>query len=166
MFANSGPQYWPFGTRSLDNHVESNVFDLEALFQKEFQALGRHRFSLGASSRLKRLSWDYIGVPAQELHFAAFIQEEWRPIQPLFFTGSYRLDRHPLLDNGNPGFAHSPRVSAVWIPFEGHSLHASFATAFRAPTFLESYTQLVTPAPGINGASVMTLGSTTSSGAR
>ncbi|MBL8954657.1 MAG: TonB-dependent receptor [Myxococcaceae bacterium] len=158
LSANAGPQYWPTGTRSLETHVESNVFDLEILFQKEFQLLGRHRATIGASSRLKRVSWSYIGSLTQELHFAGFVQEEWQPIKPLTLTASYRLDRHPLLDNGKPGYAHSPRVSLVWMPGEGHALRASFATAFRAPTFLESYTNLATPIPGVNGASVLTQG--------
>ena len=107
---------------------------------------------------LKRVSWSYIDSLTQELHFAGFVQEEWQPIKPLTFTASYRLDRHPLLDNGKPGYAHSPRVALVWVPAEGHALRASFATAFRAPTFLESYTNLATPIPGVNGASVLTQG--------
>jgi len=158
LSASSGPQYWPIGTRTIDTHVESNVFDVEILFQKEFTLLGRHRASIGASGRLKRVSWSYTGNLTQELHFAGFVQEEWQPIKPLTLTASYRLDRHPLLDNGRPGYAHSPRVSVVWIPFEGHALRGSFATAFRAPTFLESYTNLATPIPGVNGASVLTQG--------
>jgi iron complex outermembrane receptor protein len=159
--ANAGPQYWPVGTRSLANHVESNVFDLEALFQKEFTLLGRHRIAVGASGRLKRLSWTYIPQLEQELHAAAFLQEEWQPVRPLTLTASYRLDRHPLLDNGNPGYANSPRVSAVWQFVEGHALRASFATAFREPTFSESYTNLLVPVAGINGVSVQTNGNPT-----
>lgn len=161
LSATAGPQYWPIGTRSLATKVDSNVFDLEALFQKEFELLGRHRISVGASGRLKRVKWSYIGELKQELHFAAFVQEEWKPWNPLSITGSYRLDRHPLLDNGQPGFAHSPRFSATFAPFEGHAIRASFATAFRAPTFLESYTDLATPIPGVGGASVLTQGSRT-----
>jgi iron complex outermembrane receptor protein len=159
--ADAGPQYWPIGERSIATHVESNVFDLEALFQREFQLLGRHRVVIGASGRLKRLKWAYLGDLKEELHAAAFVQEEWRPVNPLSLTLSYRLDEHPLLDNGHPGYAHSPRVSVVGIPFEGHALRASFATAFREPTFLESYTDLVIPTPGVNGASVLTRGSQT-----
>ncbi|MBK7863892.1 MAG: TonB-dependent receptor [Archangiaceae bacterium] len=161
LSANAGPQYWPIGARSISTYVEANVFDLEAVFQREFQLLGRHRITIGASGRLKRLKWSYLGALKQELHGAVFAQEEWRPINPITLTLSYRLDEHPLLDNGKPGYAHSPRVSLVATPFEGHAFRASFATAFREPTFLESYTDLAIPLPGVNGASVLTHGSTT-----
>ncbi|MBS1153226.1 MAG: btuB3, partial [Myxococcaceae bacterium] len=92
---------------------------------------------------------------------AAFVQEEYRPITSLTLLGSYRIDYHPLLDNGKPGFAQSPRVSLLWQPVEGQAVRASFATAFREPTFLESYMDIRTPVPGVNGASVLTQGNRT-----
>lgn len=154
----AGPQYEPIGQRSLDTSVDTNVFDGEALFQKEFELAGTHALAIGVSARLKRVKWGYIGPLTQELHAAAFVQDEWRPIKPLGLVASYRIDRHPLLDNGNPGYAQSPRVSAVYRLFENHALRASFATAFRQPTFLESYMNIRTPVPGVNGASVLTQG--------
>lgn len=158
--ANAGPQYAPIGTRSLSTQLESNVFDGEATFQKEFKLAGIHRLGVGLSVRGKRLSWTYIGRLKQELHAGAFIQDEWRIVDPVSIVASYRIDRHPLLDNGSPGYAQSPRISAVWTPAEGQALHASFSTAFREPTFLESYMDLRTPLPGVNGGSVLTQGNT------
>jgi iron complex outermembrane receptor protein len=155
LSAAAGPQYWPIGERSIATKLESNVFDLEALFQKEFTLLGRHRIGVGASGRLKRLAWTYTGDLKQELHGAAFLQEEWQPVRPLTVTASFRLDYHPLLENGA---VPSPRISGVWQFVEGHAARLSFATAFREPTFSESYTSLATPLPGINGASVLTQG--------
>lgn len=157
----AGPQYEPIGQRSLVTSLETNVFDVEGLFQKEFNLLGNHQFALGVSSRVKRVDWGYIGRLVQEVHFAAFVQDEWRIVKPLTLVASYRLDRHPLLDNGNPGYAHSPRVSLVYRPFEGHAFRGAFATAFRQPTFLESYMDIRTPVPGVNGASVLTEGNRT-----
>lgn len=157
--ANAGPQYAAIGQRSLATHVEANVFDGEAVFQKEFTLVGTHRLTAGISARLKRLSWTYLARLQSEVHAAAFLQEEWRPIKPVILLASYRIDRHPLLDNGNPGYAQSPRLSALWEPVEGQALRASFATAFREPTFLESYLEIRTPVPGVNGASVLTQGS-------
>jgi iron complex outermembrane receptor protein len=155
----AGPQYEPVGQRSLVTSLDTNVFDLEALFQREFKLGGTHVFAAGASGRIKRVTWGYLG-PAliQEVHFAAFVQDEWRLVDPLSLVASYRLDRHPLLDNGQPGYAHSPRVSLVYRPVEGHAFRGSFATAFRQPTFLESYMDIRTPVPGVNGASVLTVG--------
>ena len=154
----AGPQYEPIGQRSLATSVDTNVFDGEALFQKEFSLAGTHVLAVGLSARLKRVTWGYIGPLKQELHAAAFVQDEWRIIKPLTLIASYRIDRHPLLDNGSPGYAQSPRVSVVVRPFESHAFRASFATAFRQPTFLESYMDIRTPVPGVTGASVLTQG--------
>lgn len=154
----AGPQYEPVGQRSLRTQVDTNVFDLEGLFQQEFTLLGTHVLAVGLSGRLKQVRWGYIGAPTEELHAAAFVQDEWRIVKPLTLVASYRIDRHPLLDNGNPGYAQSPRVSLVYRPLESHAVRGSFATAFRQPTFLESYMNIRTPVPGVNGASVQTLG--------
>jgi iron complex outermembrane receptor protein len=154
----AGPQYEPIGQRTLRTQVDTNVFDVEGLFQQEFSLLGTHVLAVGLSGRLKQVRWGYIGAPTEELHAAAFVQDEWRIVKPLTLVASYRIDRHPLLDNGNPGYAQSPRVSVVYRPFENHAVRGSFATAFRQPTFLESYMNIRTPVPGVNGASVQTLG--------
>ena len=154
----AGPQFEPIGQRSLLTTVDTNVFDGEALFQKEFQLAGTHVIALGVSGRFKGVNWGYIGARKEELHAAAFVQDEWRIIKPLTLVASYRVDRHPLLDKGQPGYAQSPRVSLVLRPFESHALRGSFATAFRQPTFLESYMDIRTPVPGVTGASVLTQG--------
>src|SRR6185436_14416980 len=91
---------------------------------------------------------------------AAFVQDEWKIVDQFRVQASYRVDRHPLLDNGKPGYAQSPRISALWMPVEGHAVRGSFATAFREPTFLESYTYIALPVPGVNGASALTTGNT------
>lgn len=154
----AAPQYEPVGQRSLSSTLESNVFDLEVFFQKEFQLGGTHLVGAGVSGRIKRTGWNYIGRLVQEIHAAAFLQDEWRIIKPLTLVASYRIDRHPLLDNGNPGYAQSPRISLVGVPVEGHAFRGAFATAFRQPTFLESYMDIRTPVPGVPGASVLTNG--------
>ncbi|NMO15370.1 TonB-dependent receptor [Pyxidicoccus fallax] len=156
----AGPQYEPIGQRSLIRDVSSNLFNAELLFARAFHLGGEHQLNVGVEGRLKRVDWDYLGPLRQEVHAAAFIQDEWRLVEPLRLVASYRVDRHPLLDNGKPGLAHSPRVSALFIPFEGHAFRASAASAFREPTFLESYTHIPVPVPGVNGASALTTGNT------
>jgi outer membrane receptor protein involved in Fe transport len=156
----AGPQYEPLGQRSLVTQLTSHLFNGEALFSKGFELAGEHLLNVGVEGRLKRVAWSYLGARLhEELHAAAFVQDEWRPVRPLRLLASYRVDRHPLLDGGEPGLAHSPRVSAIYIPFEGHAFRASGASAFREPTFLESYTDLRIPAPGVPGASALTQGS-------
>lgn len=160
LSAQSQPQYEPRGARSLLTRVSSNVFDGEALFTREFELAGQHQFFAGVSTRFKRVVWDYLDATHAELHAAAFVQDEWRIVEPFRIVASWRVDRHPLLDGGRPGYAQSPRLSAVFMPFEGHALRASAATAFREPTFLESYTEVRVPIPGVPGASALTTGST------
>ncbi len=156
----AGPQYEPIGQRSILTHVRSNVFDAEALFSREVALAGRHDFVVGVSGRMKSVEWGYLDGEVSELHAAAFVQDEWRIVDPFRIVASWRLDRHPLLDNGKPGFAQSPRLAALWMPFEGHAFHVSYATAFRAPTFLESYVGVRVPIPGVPGASALTTGNT------
>lgn len=161
MTASAGPQYGPIGQRSLFTQLRSNVFDAELQLGQKFSLLGAHRLELGASARQKDVRWGYLSGPKSELHLAAFVQDEWRLFEPLWLVASYRVDRHPLLDHGNPGYAQSPRVSLLWLFAEGHSLRAAAATAFRVPTFLESYTEIRIPLPGVNGGSLLTTGSPT-----
>jgi len=156
--ADSGPQYEARGQRSLRTRIDSNVFNGELLFSKSFSLAGEHQVNVGVEGRLKRLGWDYMESLRQELHGAAFIQDEWRLARPFRVVASYRVDRHPLLDNGSPGLAHSPRVSALFLPFEGHAFRASAASAFRVPTFMESYARVGFPLPGVNGANLLTTG--------
>jgi iron complex outermembrane receptor protein len=154
----AAPQFDAIGQRSLATHVTSNVFNGEVLFSKEFELLGQHLVNVGVEGRFKRVAWNYLDSLREELHAAAFVQDEWRLLEPLRLVASYRMDRHPLLDGGKPGLAHSPRVSAVYQPFEGHAFRASAATAFREPTFLESYMQVRVPLAGVTGATALSVG--------
>ncbi|KFA88882.1 TonB-dependent receptor domain-containing protein [Archangium violaceum] len=158
LSADAGPQYEAVGQRSLATSVESNLFNGEVLFSKSFELLGEHQVNVGVEGRLKRVAWSYLGPLREEFHAAAFVQDEWRLAEPFRVVASYRVDRHPLLDNGQPGLAHSPRVSALFMPFEGHAFRASAASAFRVPTFLESYMGVRVPIPGVNGASALSSG--------
>ncbi|WNG60840.1 TonB-dependent receptor [Archangium gephyra] len=158
LSADAGPQYEAVGQRSLATSVESNLFNGEVLFSKSFELLGEHQVNVGVEGRLKRVAWSYLGPLREEFHAAAFVQDEWRLAKPFRVVASYRVDRHPLLDNGQPGLAHSPRVSALFMPFEGHAFRASAASAFRVPTFLESYMGVRVPIPGVNGASALSSG--------
>lgn len=153
------PQYEATGQRTLAMDIDANIGDAELFFQKEIELAGTHMFAAGLSGRIKSITWTYMGTaPKQEIHAALFLQDEWRPLKMLSFLVSYRIDRHPLLDRGRPGYAHSPRVSVVLRPVDEHAFRLSFATAFRAPSFAESYLNLRTPVPGIPGAAVATYG--------
>lgn len=153
-----GPQYSVVGQRSIATSLTSNVLDAELLVSKRFTLGGEHHAQVGVEGRSKRVNWQFIGGLASELHAGVYAQDEYRPISTLGFVGSYRLDYAPLLDSGKPGAVQSPRLSAVWRLAEGQALRASYATAFREPTFLENYTQIAFPIPGNNGGSLSTTG--------
>ncbi|WP_229908141.1 TonB-dependent receptor [Comamonas sp. JC664] len=157
--SDAGPQYEPTGQRSLVTSLSSNLFNAELLFARDFELGGIHQLNVGVEGRLKRVAWgDYLGPLREQVHTAFFVQDDWRIVEPLSLVASYRVDRHPLLNLGRPGLAHSPRISALFKPLENHAFRASAASAFREPTFLESYTQLTVPVPGVNGASSLTTG--------
>jgi outer membrane cobalamin receptor len=160
LSASATPQYQAPGQRSLATTVITHILDAETQLAQGFRAAGEHRFTVGAGYRLKTGVWDYLGTSPVEHHFSAFAQEEYRPVPALAISGSLRVDRHPLLDAGQPGFAISPRASAVWGFAEGQALHAAVGTAFREPTFVESYTHLLVPVPNQPSVAVLTLGNT------
>ena len=156
-----GPQYEAVGQRSLVKPVSSHLLNGEVLFSQNFTLLGEHQVNVGAEGRLKHVDWEYLSeTTRQEFHAAAFIQDEWRLAEPLRIVASYRVDRHPLLGGNTPGLAQSPRVSALYLPFEGHAFRASAASAFRVPTFLESYAAVRVPIPGVTGATAISQGNT------
>lgn len=63
----------------------------------------------------------------------AYLQQTWLPASWVSFNGGARLD---LVTRFDPVV--SPRVAAVTRPWEGGTLKAVYAEAFRAPSFVES----------------------------
>ena len=123
--------------------------------------LGEHQVNIGVEGRLKRVAWTYLDDLREEIHAAAFVQDEWRIVQPLRLIVSYRVDRHPLLDKGNPGIAQSPRVSAVFQPIEGHAFRAPASPPPSAsPRSSRATLGCPVPVPGVNGARLLTTGAT------
>lgn len=152
---NSGPEYWPQGVRSLSANVRSDVVDVSSQTGFDFKAAGQHHLNLGAGYRFKSVRWGYLaarpdGTPWQENHFNLFLQEEWQPTRKFSVILSYRLDREPLLDQANVtagGLVHSPRGTLLFEVTPEQVLRFTVGSAFREPTFLESYVDLLTPVP-------------------
>jgi len=63
-----------------------------------------------------------------------FLQDEYRPFEPLILTASLRYDR---LNAGLQTV--SPKAAAVWLPLEGCALKYLFGRSFRAPSANERY---------------------------
>ena len=151
----TGPEFWPDGILSLKSSVRSDVVDLSTQTGFEFRASGTHHLSFGAGYRFKSVQWGYLarrpdGSPYQEHHFNVFLQEEWEITRKLSLVFSYRVDRHPLLAAQSitaGGLVQSPRGTVLYEVKPDQVLRLTIGTAFRAPTFFESYIDLFAPIP-------------------
>jgi iron complex outermembrane receptor protein len=151
----TGPEFWPDGILSLKSSVRSDVIDLSAQTGFDYKAAGTHHLSVGAGYRFKSVQWGYLAPradnsPYQEHHFNAFLQEEWEISRKLSLVLSYRVDRHPLLyskDVTAGGIVQSPRGTLLYEVRPEQVVRFTLGSAFRAPTFLESYIDLFAPIP-------------------
>ena len=165
----TGPEYWPDGILSLKSSVRSDVVDLTTITGFDFKAYGTHHLSIGAGYRFKSLQWGYLasradGSAYQEHYFNVFLQEEWEITRKLSLVLSYRMDRNPLLAQQSVtagGLVHSPRGTVLYEVKPDQVLRFTLGTAFRAPTFLESYVDLFAPIPDQPAMGVRFQGSTT-----
>jgi|GEM_PF-369335 len=142
----------------LRTRLTTHLLDVEPLLDLPLRFLGEHRVVAGAAYRLKAVDWNYIARPRAQHLFSAFFQESWRPIPHLTFVASYRVDRHPLAPPffidaplygrlpipGLPGLSHSARAAVIGR-FRQTALRLSAGTAFRDPTFMESYVDFELP---------------------
>jgi len=152
---NSGPEYWPSGIENLTRNVRSDVLDFTAQTGFDFKGLGTHHLNIGAGYRFKSVQWGYLaprpgGSPYQENHFNVFGQEEWDITRKLSLILSYRIDRDPVFYQNNvtpAGLVQSPRGTILYEMAPEQVLRLTIGSAFREPTFLESYIDLFAPIP-------------------
>jgi len=131
------------------------VVDVSAQTGADFKAWGTHHLNFGGGYRFKSVQWSYLAArpgndPYQENHFNAFVQDQWDMTRQLSLVLAYRVDRHPLLaaESITPGgLVHSASGTLLFEPRPDHVFRLTGGTAFRAPTFLESYTDLYAPLP-------------------
>ena len=158
--ADARPELTARAPDPLATHVLTHYLDVEPLIDLPFQYkyVGRHHVMAGANYRFKAVEWSYLGRPQYQHHLGAFIQESWTPLPWLSGNVSVRVDRHPLappwyadipgvgrLDvPGVPGLSPSAR-GAVVARFGQTAFRIGGGTAFRDPTFLESYVDFELP---------------------
>ncbi len=140
----------PVGAATAESRPVSDVADVEIQSFREIDLGIVQRINLGVGYRFKSANWEYLGSEPKEHHASAFFQDEAILTDGLHAVFSLRVDRHPLLVNiGNADltdrYALSPRGALVWRVMPGHAIHATVGTAFRTPTFFESYTALPLP---------------------
>jgi len=152
----SGPEYFPAGLPSLADQIRSDVIDFSAQSGVGFTLAGQHHFNYGIGYRFKSVDWGYLGAQPDgshrysENHFNLFLQEEWQMSKAWSLVLSYRVDRDPLLAQYNVtpgGLIHSPRGTLMWEVAPDQVIRLTVGTAFRAPTFLERYVDVLSPVP-------------------
>ncbi len=153
--ADAGPTWQPVGGNDLSTEVKSHTVDVEAVYSgTTMTGPIQHDLSAGAGYRLKTIDWTYLPEPRLEQHLNGFVEDRITFIPQLVTVLGFRFDQHPLV-----GFNPSPRATVLVKPTERQSLRISAGTAFRTPTFLESYLDLVVPTT-IKGVALRSLGST------
>lgn len=127
----------PEGT-SDEMHIINNALDFE--MQHSFNLRENHVITWGANYRYNEVSsHDIIGDDTKEENlFAVFLQDQYKILDNLTLTAGARLDSHPIT-----GIHFSPRASLVYEPWQNHIFRGSVSRAFRNPSFVESYLDLV-----------------------
>jgi outer membrane receptor protein involved in Fe transport len=137
------------GQTLLPARADQNVFNGEALLRIPFvTGPVAHRFTLGSNYRYKNVDYTFLDSRRAENHGSLFVQEQAKIGERVSITGDYRLDYVPYLQS----FVQSPRIALVLHPSKLSAVRASFATAFRPPTFLESYLNAPIQLPAAGGA--------------
>lgn len=140
----AAPWAAPVGTLDLRSTPKSDIVDVELQWAGEQEFLVSHRLNAGIGFRNKAVSWEWLREEASEPHFSVYVQDEARLSDTLLGTFSLRYDRHPVLSRLEEGSwidrnPVSPRAALVWRMAPTRSVRGSLGTAFRTPTFLETY---------------------------
>jgi outer membrane receptor for ferrienterochelin and colicin len=144
------------GGSSLSTTPQAHVLDVEAVYSGTARTGPvRHDIAVGAGYRLKTIDWSYLDGPHVEQHLHGFLEDRITLVPELVVVAGFRFDQHPLV-----GFMPSPRGAVLVKPTPGQAIRVSVGTAFRTPTFLESYLDLVIPSGVVTGVGIRSRGST------
>ena len=136
--SNLNSQY--IGQSLLPSRFSTNVVDVEAQYidQLETGKDVKHDLHIGAAYRLKVFEWTYMAQNETENHAGFFVHDEVKITPAFAIVGDYRADYVPYLQS----IVQSPRGSVLLHPSKRSTLRGIVGTAFRTPTFLESYLSL------------------------
>ncbi len=85
--------------------------------------------------------------------YSVYLQDEWRILPSLTINYGARYDRYDAYRSEDQW---SPRINAVWTPFEGTTAHVGYARFFNPPPFELVGTETVSLFQGTTGASTLT----------
>ncbi|MCP4807847.1 MAG: TonB-dependent receptor [Proteobacteria bacterium] len=148
----AGNWYETVGGTTTAAELRSDVLDATVDGNFDLGQSGNHTLLVGANYRYKAIAWGFLDADHTQHHVGGFVQEESR-FGPVLVNAAVRVDKHPLIDNPIP----SPRLALVTRLGEGRSLRVNAGTAFRTPTFMESYANLYI-ATDVDGVWANTLG--------
>lgn len=109
-----------------------NTYDIES--QYLFNMGAKNSVIVGGNYRLNVVESNLIDKDHRQKLIAAYFQDEYKPSEKLAFTFGLRYDKHPLVE---PQV--SPRANIMVSTFKDDHLRLSYGTAFRSPSFIESY---------------------------
>ncbi len=132
------------------SNTVQNSFDIQPEYVTDFHTGSSvtHELHLGGNYRLKEVHFSFIPNVQSENWVGGFLQDTIKIGERVQIVASGRADYVPYLNEIVP----SPRGSIIVKPTTQSAVRLSASTAFRAPSFYESYTQVFVPALGIPGA--------------
>jgi iron complex outermembrane receptor protein len=129
-------------------HFYLNVVDAEAQYidDRQFGDLNNNAH-LGLGYRFKQSEWEYQDFKRSENFAALYLHDEAKLGKSWAFVGDLRGDYVPYLARIVP----SPKASILFHPTAGSTIRGIVATAFRIPTFMESYINIPVQLPFAGG---------------
>lgn len=104
--------------------------------QATFSGIEGHRLTAGITAEAETTQDDGYGeIDQRQTVLAAFAEDEWHPVRPVYVTGGLRYDDFDTFGSSVTG-----RATAAWLSASRSvKLRASYGTGFNAPSFLELY---------------------------
>lgn len=141
LTVHAGSDYAYRGQTLYESNPTQNVYNAELEYVDDFRLPKdvRHDIHLGVGYRLKNVFWEYLETDLPiEHHASVYVQDSVAFSKHVSLVASGRLDYEPYLGRPIP----SGRASLLAKPTERQAVRLSASTAFRAPTYLESYLSL------------------------
>ena len=140
------------GQSVLPARAEENIVDGELVYKLkgDFAKDLGNDLRIGAAYRYKDVAWTYLDQRRIEHHYGLFVHDELKVGSILALVADYRIDWVPYLER----FQQSPRGAVLIHPSKQSTIRASVSSAFRKPTFLESYLALPIQLPVTGAAQV------------
>jgi iron complex outermembrane recepter protein len=134
----AGTWYYKTGAYDLDGALKSDVVDSTVDGYWQLGENQNHQLAAGVGYRYKTVEWDFLARDAyQQHHLNGYVQDQ-SDFGPVIVNAAARLDKHPLIAQPLPSF----RLALIGKLGEGRSVRVNAGTAFRTPTFMESYSNI------------------------